>query len=62
MSEELLSHYERELTHVRELAKQFAQLYPKIAQRLRIGDDQTQDPHVERLIQAFAFLTGRVRQ
>jgi type VI secretion system protein ImpG len=62
VSEELLSHYERELTHVRELAKQFAQLYPKIAGRLRIGDDQTQDPHVERLIQAFAFLTGRVRQ
>ncbi|MGL4552062.1 MAG: type VI secretion system baseplate subunit TssF, partial [Gemmataceae bacterium] len=62
MSEELLSNYERELTHVRELAKQFAQAYPRIASRLRVGDDETKDPHVERLIQAFAFLTGRVRQ
>src|SRR5262249_17693019 len=34
---------------------------PKIAGRLRLGADVNEDPHVERLIEAFAYLTARVR-
>jgi type VI secretion system protein ImpG len=61
MSEELLSYYNRELSFIRRLAAQFAQDHPKIAGRLRLGPDSSEDPHVERLIEAFAYLTARVR-
>lgn len=61
MGDELLSYYERELTYVRHLAAKFAEDHPKIAQRLRLGPESADDPHVERLIEAFAYLTARVR-
>jgi type VI secretion system protein ImpG len=43
------------------LGAEFAQAYPKIAARLRLGADGSQDPHVERLVQAFAYLNARTR-
>ena len=62
MSDDLLEHYHRELDHFRRQAGKFAQDHPKIAERLRLGADAAEDPHVERLIEAFAYLTARVRQ
>lgn len=62
MSDELLTQYQRELGFIRKQAEQFARDHPRIAERLRLGGDVADDPHVERLIQAFAFLSGRVRQ
>src|SRR5918997_6596174 len=62
MSDELLPYYERELTYIRQLAAKFAEDHPKIAERLRIDSQHADDPHVERLIQAFAYLTARVRR
>jgi len=62
MSDELLELYHRELDHLRHQAGRFAQDHPKIAERLRLGQDSTEDPHVERIIEAFAYLTARVRQ
>src|SRR5215471_15938331 len=62
MSDELLPYYNRELSYIRRLAGQFAEDHPKIAARLRLGPDSAQDPHVERLIEAFAYLTARTRQ
>lgn len=61
MSDELLPYYNRELSYIRKLAAQFAEAHPKIAGRLRLGPEVSEDPHVERLIEAFAFLTARVR-
>jgi type VI secretion system protein ImpG len=61
MSDELLPYYNRELSYVRRLAAQFAEAHPKIAARLRLGPDSSEDPHVERLLQAFAYLTARIR-
>jgi type VI secretion system protein ImpG len=61
MSEALLPYYNRELSYIRRLGAQFAESHPKIAGRLRLGPDSSEDPHVERLIEAFAFLTARVR-
>lgn len=61
MSDELLIYYNRELTYFRQLASKFAEQHPKIAERLRLGPDAAEDPHVERLIEAFAYLTARVR-
>src|SRR5438105_9391003 len=62
MADELLASYHRELTYIRRLAAKFAESHPKIAERLRLStDDASDDPHVERLIEAFAYLTARVR-
>lgn len=60
MREELLPYYERELTFIRQMAAEFAQKYPKPARRLMLDENTCEDPHVERLIQAFALLCGRV--
>jgi len=62
MLKELLPYYERELTYLRELSGEFAQRYPKIARRLLLDGDQSEDPHVERLIEGFAFLTARIHR
>jgi type VI secretion system protein ImpG len=57
----LIDYYQRELTYLRRMGTAFAQAYPKIASRLELGPNQSADPNVERLIEAFAFLTGRVQ-
>lgn len=62
MLKELLPYYERELTYLRELSGEFAQRYPKIARRLLLDDNQSEDPHVERIIEGFAFLTARIHR
>src|SRR5262249_14502368 len=51
----------RELGFLRQMGAEFAQKYPKIATRLQLEADKCEDPHVERLLEAFAFLAGRVR-
>jgi type VI secretion system protein ImpG len=53
----LLTYYERELSHLRHLGQEFGQAYPKVAGRLLLEAGKCEDPHVERLIQAVAFLT-----
>jgi len=60
MRDELLGYYERELGYFRQMGAEFARKYPKIAGRLLLEPDNCEDPHVERLIEAFAFLSGRI--
>ena len=60
MREELLEIYERELAYLRQLGGEFAGKYPRIAGRLLLEDDRCEDPHVERLIESFAFLASRI--
>ena len=60
MRDELLGYYERELVFLRRMGAEFARRYPKIAARLLLDEDKIEDPHVERMVEAFAFLTGRV--
>jgi len=62
MDDLLLSYYERELTFIREMGEEFARKYPKIAGRLLLEADKCEDPHVERLIEAFAFISGRIHK
>lgn len=62
MSEDLLPYYNSELAYIRHTGDDFAKSYPKIAQRLRLNAPVGEDPHVERLIEAFAFLTARVHK
>jgi type VI secretion system protein ImpG len=61
MKDDLLPYYESELTFVRQMGAEFAAKYPKIASRLRLDASECADPHVERLIEAFALLAGRIR-
>src|SRR5687767_7296097 len=42
------------------MGAEFAEKYPKIAARLVIEPDKCEDPHVERLLEGFAFLAARV--
>lgn len=62
MQDELLTYYERELTYVRKMANDFALKYPKIANRLLLEQDKCEDPHVERLLQGFAFIAARIHR
>lgn len=60
MREELLHYYERELAYLRQLGAEFAAKYPKVASRLLLEPTRCEDPHVERLLEAFAFLAARL--
>lgn len=62
MDYNLLKYYERELTVIRALGMEFAKEYPKIAGRLLLEPDKCEDPFTERLIEAFAFLSGRIHK
>jgi len=62
MLEDLLPYYERELSSLRALAGEFAQRYPKVARRLQLDQDHCEDPHVERLLEGFAFLAARIHR
>ena len=58
--DELLTYYERELRFIRKMATEFAEKYPQVGARLQLEPTKCEDPHVERLIEAFAMLTARV--
>ncbi|MDR3212511.1 MAG: type VI secretion system baseplate subunit TssF [Azoarcus sp.] len=62
MLESLLPYYERELGYLRDLSGEFARRYPKVASRLALEGGQSEDPHVERLIESFAFLGARIHR
>lgn len=59
---QLLPYYERELVFLRNYSRDFAERYPKIAARLAMSGDTSEDPHVERLIQSFALLGARINK
>jgi type VI secretion system protein ImpG len=63
MSARLEFEYENELHAIRHLARQFAREHPSVADKLILSEETgaSQDPHVERLIEAFAFLTARLQ-
>lgn len=60
MRDDLLPYYERELSFIRQMTDEFAQKYPKVAGRLKLQPNDCDDPHVERLIESFALLSGRI--
>ncbi|MEE1924049.1 type VI secretion system baseplate subunit TssF [Pseudomonas sp. 148P] len=59
---QLLDYYQRELTWLRNAGSAFAQRYPKVARRLELSPGESQDPHVERLLEGFALLSGRLQR
>jgi type VI secretion system protein ImpG len=63
LNPKLLDYYNQELLHIREGAAEFAREFPKIATRLGLEGDAKicPDPYVERLLEGFAYLTGRIQ-
>jgi type VI secretion system protein ImpG len=61
MTDRLLPYYQGELSYIRRMLDEFAENQPDAAARLKVRKGSTDDPHVERLIEAFAYLTARVR-
>lgn len=54
-------HYDQELRRFWKHAQEFSSRYKLEATALGLGVDRSTDPHVERMIEAFALLTARVR-
>ncbi|KVK87930.1 type VI secretion protein [Burkholderia ubonensis] len=61
MDPRFLDHYNRELTYMRELSAEFAAQHPKIARRLGMQGIEIADPYVERMIEAFCFMSARTQ-
>jgi type VI secretion system protein ImpG len=61
MNHELLPYYERELVFLRKIAAEFAGQYPDRAAALKLTRNGCEDPHVERILEAFALIAGRLQ-
>ena len=61
----MLAYYNQELRHLRQMGREFALEFPKIAKRLDPDSFKNEnlcpDPYVERLLEGFAFLAARVQ-
>lgn len=57
-----LSYYTKELNYLREEGARFAERNPEVAYHLGFGSQSTTaaDPHAERIVESFAFLTGKL--
>ncbi|WP_152051601.1 type VI secretion system baseplate subunit TssF [Tautonia marina] len=62
MNDTFLNYYNRELAFIREMGAEFAQAHPQVAELLMLEAGRCADPHVERLLEAFAFLAARLRK
>lgn len=61
MIDHLFPYYERELRYVNLLAQEFARNHPQVAHRLGLEITGSSDPYVQRLLETFALLAGRVQ-
>lgn len=57
----LNGYYRTELDALRDSGREFAQAHPSIASELTLSSGVARDPHVEHLIQSFAWMTSRLR-
>lgn len=60
MDHPFIHYYQTELRFIRELGAEFARRFPKVAGRLGLSELACDDPHVERLLQGFAYMAGGV--
>ena len=59
--ETFIEYFHRELRYLRNAGADFALQHPKIARRLDLRQlGESPDPHVERLLESFAFLSARL--
>ena len=60
--EQMLDYYQQEMMYLQRAGARFSAQYPKIAQNLNLSVAGSSDPHVQRLLESFAFLTGRLQK
>ena len=61
MDDKLLQLYDDELLGLRKKGEKFAEAYPKVASRLKLGQGNMEDPMVGRLVESVAFLSSQLR-
>ena len=61
MNNKFLSYYNKELTFLKEMGREFALRYPKVASRLALNASDIPDPYIERLLEGVSFLTARTQ-
>lgn len=61
MNPELLPYYERELDFIRKAAADFGADHPDRAAALHLHRNGSDDPHVERILEGFALIAGRIQ-
>ncbi|HDR9481193.1 TPA: type VI secretion system baseplate subunit TssF [Burkholderia aenigmatica] len=61
MHDKLRGYYERELAKLEDQFATFSNEHPRIAARLSFTGGQTDDPHVQRMMQAFALIAAEIR-
>ncbi len=57
----LKTYFEEELDYLRHMGAKFHDEHSQVADRLGLGSKKSTDPHIEALLQSFAFLTGRLQ-
>ena len=57
----LLSYYQKEMAYLCDAGQLFGQAYPGVARALDLSARGSWDPHVQRLLESFAFLTSRLQ-
>ena len=62
MTDTLYQYYEEELQFMRHEGQAFARRHPTAAGHLQLEATRSADPHVERLIESFSFLTARIQK
>ncbi len=60
MRDQLFAYYNRELEFIRKMVWSFAEKYPEVAGRLLLEPNKCEDPHVERIIEAFSMIAARI--
>jgi type VI secretion system protein ImpG len=60
--EDIVHYYQRELAYLRQMGAKFANDHKKLAPRLELTPNGCDDPHVERLLESFAFMTARLQR
>ncbi|NQZ09802.1 MAG: type VI secretion system baseplate subunit TssF, partial [Algicola sp.] len=51
-------YFQQEMRFLRQSVEAFSQTYPQVASELKLSAGRSSDPHVEQLLQSFAFMTG----
>ena len=59
---DFLTYYQDELLFIRNKSKGFAKKHPQIAGKLDISEGESTDPHTERIIESFSFLTAKLNK
>ncbi|MBY4864923.1 hypothetical protein DIE14_00775 [Burkholderia sp. Bp9017] len=61
MHDKLRGYYEQEMAKLKNQFATFSNEYPRVAARLSFTSGQTGDPHVQRMMQAFALIAAEIR-